>query len=418
MKYDSCPLSFVRSACLATFVFGGSFGQTPPAPKIVSAPPKAPQTAQTPKPSPTPATAAELITQGNLLYRKSKFDLAIKQFLAALKLEPNNDQALGYASITAYQLGNQVQARDLFQRRADLPQQKDSVNVFCNYMVAMTWWWQSHELIAKYGELKFSKTVYTLPDKDQAVARQCITAGLASIAKVVTLKADYTEAVNLRNLLHAEAALLAPEESKAESERKAALDSLRQAIKLAKSTNEDFGAPTLLIGEFALKDEEQSQIQDPMLMLVEGGRPLTRVTAVLPTIKIAAAKPKGTGDQPPPTGVGAGGSAVSIGPGQGALRPSKTETIQLKGGKVKVEVLISRLGKVVFTRILDGPPATTGPALEAAKKWTFSPPKFEGTPIQVLGVITFDIKSVGADKLKAKASSATKSNSDDKKKPK
>jgi hypothetical protein len=397
MKLEYRPTSFLRSISLALIVLCG--GQT-----VFPQQPAAPQPAATPKPSPSPATAKDLIAQGIQHYRKDKFDLAAKQFLAALKLEPNNDEALGYASLTAYQLGNLAQARELFQRRADLANQKSSIKTFSIYMVALTCWRQAHELIAKRGELKDNETVYKLSEKELLTANEHITAGLANVNKVLALKPDYAEAVNVRNLLHAESAAIATNEDKAQEHRAEALDSLRQAIKLHKTGANDFGAPTILIGEFGASDEEQNQIKDPMLAKVEGGRPLMRVIAVLPVVKIAAAKPKAQGGEPPPTGVGPGGSAVSVGPGQGALRPSKTETVQLKGGLAKVEVLVNPLGRIVFARMLDGPAATTGPALAAAKKWTFSPPKFEGHPVQVLGVITFHVKSTGKD---AKAKSKT-----------
>ncbi len=417
MKYVSCLLSFIRSAGFPAFVISISLAQSPPSPpKPAATSTVVAQTTATPKPTQTPATAKGLIAQGNQLYRKGKFEQAAKQFMAALKLEPNNDEALGYASLIAYQLGNQIQARDLFQRRANLLNQKSSVSVFCNYMVALTWWREAHEIIAKHGDLKLPKTIYDLPEKELATANQSIAAGLASISKVLATKSDYAEAHNLQNLLHAEAALLAAEESHAETERKASLHALRQALKLHKPGNEDFGAPTIMVGEFAMEDEEQRQITDPMQALVDGGRPLTRTMAVLPIIKVGPGKPKNTGDQSAPTGVGPGGSAVSIGPGQGALRPSKTETMQLKGGKAKVEVLVSTAGKVVFARILDGPPVTTGPSVDAAKKWTFSPPKFEGHPVQVLGVITFDVKSIGEEKSKSKSASVTKPAPGEKKK--
>lgn len=401
MKYDCCPSSFLRSACSVALLFAVSLGQTP-APK----PGSPAQGATAPNPSPAPANAKTYIANGIQQYRKGKFDLAAKQFMSALKLEPNNDEALGYASLTAYQMGNQLQARDLFQRRANLPNQKSTVSLFCNYMVALTWWREAHELIAKRGELKTSKTVYTLPEKELAAAQLSLSTGVTTINKVLAERPDYAEAVNLKNLLHAEAALLATDDSKAEAERKASLAALRQAIKLHRPGNEDFGAPTLLIGEFALEDEAQKQITDPMLTHLEGGAPLTRTLAELPLIKVAGARPKGTGAQAAPTGVGPGGSAVSVGPGQGALRPSKTEVMQLKGGKAKVEVLVSTTGKVAFARILDGPPVTTGPSVDAAKKWTFSPPKFEGQPVQVLGVITFDVKSVD-EKTKPKPKATT-----------
>jgi tetratricopeptide (TPR) repeat protein len=402
MKYDSCSRLFVRWLGGFAFVLSVSL------PQVLaqnSEPPKpsAPQTTQSPKPSATPATAKTLIAQGILQYRRGKYDLAAKQFMAALKLEPNNDEALGYASLTAYQLGNHTQARELFQQRADLPNQKSSVKIFSHYMVALTWWRQAHETIALHGELQLPQTMYEIPEKELTLATESINAGLASLTKVLALKPDYAEAINLRNLLHAEAALVATEEDKVKAERLAALNALRQAIKLSRAGAEGFGAPTILVGEYAATEEEQNQITDPMLSLLDGGKPLTRVVAELPIIKIAPGKAKGSGDQPAPTGVGPGGSAVSVGPGQGALRPSKTEIVQLKGGQAKVEILISPAGKVVFARILAGPPATTGPALEAAKKWTFSPPKFEGHPIQVLGVITFDVKSRGDDKTKLKS---------------
>ena len=403
MKSKSRPSSFLRSICLAVIVLGSgnaAFPQQPTAP---------PQPTATPKPTPTPATAKDLIAQGIQQYRKGKFEQAAKQFLAALKLEPNNDDALGYASLTAYQLGNLTQARELFQRRADAPNQKGTIKTFSTYMVALTCWRQAHELIAKRGELKLPETVYKLPEKELTAANEHITAGLATVHKVLALKPDYTEAINVSNLLHAEAAVIAASESKAEEHRKASLVALRQAIKLHKVATEDFGAPTVLLGEFGATDEEQNQITDPMLAKIEGGRPLTRTTAILPVVKIAPAKPKSQGGEPPPSGVGAGGSAVSVGPGQGALRPSKTETVQLKGGLAKVEVLINSAGKIVFARILDGPAATTGPALAAAKKWTFTPPQFEGHPVQVLGVITFNVKSTSKDaKAKPKAASGEK----------
>lgn len=382
MKSACRPSSLIRSLCLAALVLSPSLAVFPQATT------PAPQ----PTPTPKPATAKDLIAQGIAQYRKGKFEQAAKQFLAALKLEPNHDEALGYASLTAYELGNLLQARELFQRRAALTNQKTSVKTFSTYMVALTSWRLAHELIAKRGELIVPETVYKLSVKEAIEANEYISEGLDNINKVLALKPDYAEAVNVRNLLHAEAAAIATDESKADEQRQSALAALRQAMQMPKASAADFGAPTMLVGEFAATDEEQTQSKDPMLALLEGGRPVTRATAVLPVIKIAPARPKSQDGEPPPTGVGAGGSAVSVGPGQGALRPSKTEVVQLKGGLAKVEVLINATGKVVFARMLDGLPATTGPALEAAKKWTFTPPKFEGQPLQVLGVITFDVQ--------------------------
>lgn len=394
MRPEYRSMWFLRLFCLAIAILSNSLAA------LSQQPATPPQPAATPKPTPLPATAKDLIAQGIVQYRKGKFDQAAKQFLAALKLEPNNDEALGYASLTAYQQGNLTQARELFQRRADLDKQKSSVKAFSTYMVALTRWRQAHGIIAKRGEIRLSQTMYKLTEKELIEANGHINAGLDATKKVLTMKSDYAEALNVRNLLHAEAAAIAPDEGKASEQRKAAIESLRQAIKLHKGGAEDFGAPTVLLGEFGATDEEQQGFADPMLKVLEGGRPVTRATALLPVIKIAPAKPKSQDGGPAPSGVGPGGGAVSVGPGQGALRPSKTEIVQLKGGVAKVEVLLNSAGKVIFARILDGPAATTGPALAAAKKWTFSPPKFEGNPVQVLGVISFNVRSTGKDKKK------------------
>jgi TonB family protein len=64
-------------------------------------------------------------------------------------------------------------------------------------------------------------------------------------------------------------------------------------------------------------------------------------------------------------------------------------------GKVKVEVLISATGEVVFGHIVDGRPDLNGAAILAARAWKFEPAKFEGKQVQVSGMITFDMKPAG-----------------------
>jgi Gram-negative bacterial TonB protein C-terminal/Tetratricopeptide repeat len=352
-------------------------------------------------PPPVIITAQSEMTQGVALYKKGKFDLAAKKFQAAVKLEPNNDEALGYAALTAFQLGNMAQARDFFQRRTDLPKQKNSIKTYSNYMIGMTRWRQAHEIIIKRGELIAGKTTYKLADKEILTANEHINAGLASIKKSLTIKPDYSEALNLLNLLNAEAAALATDESKAEELRKSSLHALSQALKSrVEGTKEaaDFGAPTIRLGEFSVAVEDV--VSDEMTQAIAGGSPLNRVSAVLPYIKV---QPKSKAA--PVVDSGPNGAALSAGPGQGALKASttqKAEVIQLKGGKAKVEVLISSLGKVMFARMIDGPPATTTPAINAAKKWTFLPATFEGKPVQVSGVITFNVKSSTKEKPKTK----------------
>ena len=59
---------------------------------------------------------------------------------------------------------------------------------------------------------------------------------------------------------------------------------------------------------------------------------------------------------------------------------------------MKVEVLISTTGEVVFAHVVDGRADLNGAAILAARGWRFAPPRFEKTPIQVSGIITFDMK--------------------------
>ncbi len=363
--------------------------------------PPTPAPVTTPPPAPV-ITAQSEMTQGVALYKKGKFDLAVKKFQAAVKLEPNNDEALGYAALTAFQLGNMAQARDFFQRRTDLPRQKNSIKTYSNYMIGMTRWRQAYEIVSKRGELIAGKTTYKLADKEILAANEHINAGLTSIKKSLAIKSDYSEALNVQNLLNAEAAAIATDENKAGEFRKSSLDALRQALKSRiEGTKEatDFGAPTIRLGEFSALVEET--VSDEMVQVIEGGAPLNRVSAILPYIKV---QPKAKAA--PSADSGPNGSALSVGPGQGALKASttqKAEVIQLKGGKAKVEVLISSLGKVMFARMIDGPPATTTPAINAAKKWTFIPATFEGNPVQVSGVITFNVKSNTKEKTKPKS---------------
>src|SRR5262249_59877584 len=87
------------------------------------------------KPDPS---AAQSIEQGKTLYRAQRLKPALAKFEAALKLEPENDEALSFAAVTAFRLDLQSQSRDYFIRRANLARQKDSVKAFSYYRVALT----------------------------------------------------------------------------------------------------------------------------------------------------------------------------------------------------------------------------------------------------------------------------------------
>ncbi len=345
-------------------------------------------------------SVAELIEQGKALYRSQRFKLALAKFEAALKLEPDNDEALGLAAVTAFRLDNQQQSRNYSIRRADLPNQKDSVKAFSYYRAALTYWREVHDLVAKFGEIKEGKVIFTIPEEDRVNVRNGIESGLGYVDKALALTKNFAEAHNVKNLLHAEAALAANDETTAREHRKQSASSLRRALELSRAAGgsknsdmADFSLPTIRVSEYSLTKEEEDKLADPMKSLIAGGRPVKRTQAIFPS-----AKPRRSGGRNDPSskGVTSDGGAYSLGAGRGALTAAYTP------GIVKIEVLISAAGDVVFVHVVDGRPDLNGAAILAARDWKFEPAKFEGKPVQVSGVITFDMKPPGRVKPGAK----------------
>jgi TonB family protein len=305
-----------------------------------------------------------------------------------LKVEPENDEALGLAAVTAFRLDNQPQSREYFRRRAVLPGQKDSVKAFSFYRVALTYWREVHDLVAKFTGIKEGKIVVAIPGESKADVRSKIEGGLEHAGKALAISNNFAEAHNVRNLLRAEAALAAGDEEEARDHRKQAVESLRRAMELSKTPAKgsdvaDFSQPTIRVSEFAHTDEEEVKLEDPMKKLITGGRPVKRTEAVFP-----GARPSKSSKQNSPSakGVTRDGGAYSLGAGRGAL------TAAYMPGTVKVEVLISSAGDVVFANVVDGRYDLNGSAVMAAREWKFEPAKFDGKPVQVSGVITFDMK--------------------------
>lgn len=344
-----------------------------------------------PSQAPAPATAAELIAQGKTLYRAAKFRPALIKFEAALRLEPGNDEALGLAAITAFRLDNQATAREYFLRRAELSNQRDSVKAYSLYRAALTYWRVAHDLIAKYGEVKEGRVVFALPEDKSEEARAHIDNGLNYIERALGITKNFPEAYNVRNLLQAEAALLVADSSKAEEHRQESIESLRRALTLARPAPEgkaaeaaDFSYPTVRVAAFTLNKEDDETLDDPMLRLITGGRPIRRVAARFPGVR----PPKPSSDATDPTnkGLTPEGGATSVGAGRGAL------TAAYLPGKVKIEVLVSTAGKVIFAHIVSGRSELTGAAVLAARGWTFEPATFEGRPVQISTVLAFEMR--------------------------
>jgi protein TonB len=57
---------------------------------------------------------------------------------------------------------------------------------------------------------------------------------------------------------------------------------------------------------------------------------------------------------------------------------------------VIVEVTIDEQGDVANARALDGPEELREAALEAARRWKFVPTSLGGTPVKVIGTITYN----------------------------
>lgn len=305
-----------------------------------------------------------------------------------MKLDPERDEALGLAADLAYRLDDQEKARTWFLRRAELANQKESIRAYCFYRTALSYWRDAHDEIAANGNYLNGLTVYKLPEKSQPLADEFVTSGLYYADRALALTSQYADAYTLKSLLHSEAALVASEEAKMKEQQELTLKALRQALALTKDKDPqtlaaDFGTPTVLVGEFAPTSADEDKATEKPVTVVEGGEVITRVAAVFPS---AGRIRRPTADDAAATGVTKDGGAYSIGGGRGALTAAYTP------GKVKVEILISLSGEVVFAHVVQGRSDLNGAAVIAARKWKFKPATFEGKPVQLSGVITFDMK--------------------------
>ena len=327
------------------------------------------KTGQPPSQEKPDLPASELVAQGKALYRTARFKLALARFEAALKQEPDNDEALGLAAETAFRLDSQAAARDYFLKRAELAGQKDSVKAYSYHRAAMACWREAHDLVAKYIEIKNGKVANNLPESTQQEVATIISNGVEYAARALSLRGSFADAYNIRNLLHAEAALAATDEATAKTNWQKSLDDLRMAQTMSRpdyqdNDSADFNFPTVRVSEFARTKEEQEQQSDEMLKIIEGGKPVRRVQAIFPATRPAK----------PVESTGA------------ASKPGASP------GKVKVEVLVSTQGRVIFSHIIDGRSDLNSAAILAARAWTFEPASLDGQPVQISGVISFDLK--------------------------
>jgi tetratricopeptide (TPR) repeat protein len=338
--------------------------------------------AQTPGSEPG---ATDSIKEGITLYRSRKFKQALEKFEDALRQDPKSDEALLYAAVTAFRLGSQVQSRGYFLRRAELPGQKDTVKAFCYYRVALTYWREAHDIVSRYGDITGERLVYNLPEREAADTERSITNGLEYVDRAIAITKDFGAAYNVKNLLHSEAALVEKDQKKAIDHRNQSIMALRQAVeKTEKSAGAragdavDFNQPTVRIAEFAATIEDDGKIDDPMAKMIAGGKPRRRVKANFPSVRLqnlpGEAKDRATSE---------GGAASS----------SPEQTVAPAPEVIKVEILVSTTGSVLFTRIIEGQQGLNDAAILAAQGWRFEPATFEGKPVQLSSVISFEVKA-------------------------
>jgi len=327
--------------------------------------------------TPLVLTPAQLIQQGKSLYRSVRLKDALEKFEEALRLEQNpaaQDEALGLAAITAFRLDNQPLSRKYFIQRAGLPDQKSSVKAFCHYRIALTYWREVHDKVASRGAIENGQYVQSIPAHERPEMESLISGGLKSVDETLKLVENYPEAYNIRNLLYAEAALLEADSQKSAALRQLSIDALTRAVDLAalgrKTEVADFSQPTIRLAEFSRNPEEETLLKDPMMKMIEGGFPVKRPMPVFPPVKAPKVEAK-----------------AEPAAGETATPPLPLSTT------VKVEVLVSTNGDVAFASQIEGRPEYGPSAILAARGWKFEPARLNGRPIQVSGLITFEVKS-------------------------
>ena len=67
-------------------------------------------------------------------------------------------------------------------------------------------------------------------------------------------------------------------------------------------------------------------------------------------------------------------------------------SVATNNSMLKVEVLVSTAGEVAFASLIDGRPELGPAAILAARGWRFEPARLNGRPIQVSGLITFEVR--------------------------
>jgi TonB family protein len=109
--------------------------------------------------------------------------------------------------------------------------------------------------------------------------------------------------------------------------------------------------------------------------------------------------PVGTGGAPPPAPPPAApqtsGKVVVAAEATSKAQPSYPRAASMAGvsGSVSIQVSINERGAVVDARAISGPPLLRDAAVNAARRWRFSPSTIGGVPVKATKTIVFNFKA-------------------------
>ena len=173
------------------------------------------------------------------------------------------------------------------------------------------------------------------------------------------------------------------------------LNSQGRVVGMVVANPSDGGTPA-----FAIPADQIGECSAPVTYLGSSGG----ATRVLPGDSTkrtrneeAASSSSGSGDPSSPQPVRKSGGVLQA----SALRrvqppyPPLAKAARLSGAVV-VEVTVDQEGDVLSARAVSGHPLLKDCAMSAARGWKFKPTTLSGTPVKVIGTITFDF-SIGGD---------------------
>jgi hypothetical protein len=291
-------------------------------------------------PAAAQTTPDEANKKGDQLYKQSKYHEAIEAFKLTLNMDPHNDHALQFISLSYNKLDDKPQTRQWMKRRAEIPGLSPSIRAQVLTDIALVCWDQA-DLDMK--ALLSKSAASDLKSEDMAKLQRLLNEGIDSAQKAVAIAARSAKAFNLLNLLYRTSA--AVDSAKQDEIIAKANEALRQAIQIYQASTYFQQSTDIFVA--------------PTISVMPGVQPGQGV-------KLGKVKKSAAGD-------------------------FKDE----KGGSATVEIFIGSDGKVRLPRLVAGDSSLGKSAIAAARQYEFEPSTFEGHRVQVIDVIVFPDKRSG-----------------------